>query len=284
MRRCAGCNLFCKSAAGGQRQAIFVTGGTGIGKTALVDAFLRHAASGVTIARGQCVEALGSKEEYYPLMEALAHLCVSPDGDRACRILARIAPGWLPTLGIESRGLRPNSLLPIRPGRVPGELCAALEELATEKPLILVFEDLHWADDSTLGVISALARRRTPARLMILGTYRAQDGSSDQALKALKQDLIIRRLCVEVTLAPLGRRAVRQLLNRELGQESLPPGLDDFIYARSEGNPLFVKAMLENLIAERYLVRDEAAPEDRGRLGELAPAGTISGVRVGRAR
>ena len=58
--------------AGGQRQAIFVTGGTGIGKTALVDAFLRHAASAVTIARGQCVEALGRKEEYYPLMEALA--------------------------------------------------------------------------------------------------------------------------------------------------------------------------------------------------------------------
>ena len=114
---------------------------------------------------------------------------------------------------------------------MPGELCAALEELAAEKPLILVFEDLHWADDSTLGVISALARRRTPARFMILGTYRAQDGSADQALKALKQDLIIRRLCVELNLAPLGRRPVRQLLNRELGQESLPPGLDDFIYA-----------------------------------------------------
>ncbi len=250
-----------QSAAGGQRQAIFVTGGTGIGKTALVDAFLRHAASSAILARGQCVEALGSKEEYYPLMEALAHLCVSGDGDRACRILARIAPGWLPTLGVDSRAAS-EFASPVRPGRVPGELCAALEELATEKPLILVFEDLHWADDSTLGVISALARRRTPARLLILGTYRAQDGSTDQALKALKQDLIIRRLCVELTLAPLGRRAVQQLLSRELDQESLPPGLEDFIYARSEGNPLFVKAMLENLIAERYLVREEAARED----------------------
>jgi predicted ATPase/DNA-binding winged helix-turn-helix (wHTH) protein len=252
--------------AGGQRQAIFVTGGTGIGKTALVDAFLRHAASTVIIARGQCVEALGRKEEYYPLMEALAYLCVSPDGDRACRILARIAPGWLPTLGVESQA-GSEFASPVRTGRVPGELCAALEELATEKALILVFEDLHWADDSTLGVISALARRRTPARLMVLGTYRAQDGSADQALKALKQDLIIRRLCVELNLAPLGRSAVRQLLNRELGQESLPPGLDDFIYARSEGNPLFVKAMLENLIAERYLVREETVREETGGSG-----------------
>ena len=250
-----------QSAAGGQRHAIFVTGGTGIGKTALVDAFLRQTAATVTVARGQCVEALGRKEEYYPLMEALAHLCVSPDGDRACRVLARIAPGWLPAVGIESQATS-EFASPVRPGRVPGELCAAFEELAAEKPLILVFEDLHWADDSTLGVISALARRRTPARLMVLGTYRAQDGTADQPLKALKQDLIIRRLCVELNLAPLDRTAVRRLLNGELGQASLPPGLDDFIYARSEGNPLFVKAMLENLIAERYLVREETQPDE----------------------
>lgn len=243
-------------AAAGQRQAVFVTGETGIGKTALVDAFLGGPMSPViTVARGQCVEALGRKEEYYPLMEALAHLCASPDGERACRILARVAPGWLPAAASEHE----NAAGPIRPLRMPGELCAALEELAAEKPFILVFEDLHWADDSTLGVISALARRRTSARLMILGTYRAQDGSSDQALKSLKQDLLIRRLCIELHLGPLDRSAVKQLLSRELGQERLPAGLDEFIYARSEGNPLFIKAMLEHLIAERYLVR-----EDRG--------------------
>src|SRR5215472_4805314 len=88
---------------------------------------------------------------------------------------------------------------------VPPARCAALEELAAEKPLILVFEDLHWADDATLGVISALARRRTPARLMVLATYRAQDGSADQGLKSLKQDLLMRRLCIELNLGPLDR-------------------------------------------------------------------------------
>lgn len=250
-----------QSAAAGQRQVVCVSGGAGIGKTALVDAFVRgNSSPSITVAHGQCVEALGRKEEYYPLMEALAHLCASPDGDRACRVLARVAPGWLPAAGNDSQaGSDPESPAgPARLVRMPGELCAALEELAAEKPLILIFEDLHWADDATLGVISALARRRTPARLMILATYRAQDGSADQALKSLKQDLLIRRLCVELRLGPLDRKAVKQLLSRELGQESIPPGLDEFIYARSEGNPLFVKAMLEHLIAERYLVRGEA--------------------------
>jgi predicted ATPase len=246
-----------QAAASGQRQVVCISGGAGIGKTALVDAFLCASFSpAITVARGQCVEALGRREEYYPLMEALAHLCASPDGERACRVLARVAPGWLPGAGGTPQSANDSSPA-VRTVRLPGELCAALEELAGEKPSMLVFEDLHWADDATLGVISALARRRTPARLMVLVTFRSPDGSADQALKSLKQDLVIRRLCVELSLGPLHRGAVRQLLARELGQDELPPGLDEFIYARSEGNPLFVKAMLEHLIAERYLVRED---------------------------
>ncbi len=246
-----------QSSAAGQRQVVFVTGGAGIGKSALADAFARQAGSlqAVTIARGQCVEALGRKEEYYPVMEALAALCASPDGERACRILARVAPRWLPAASIDPVPAV-DSAVPLRAERLPGELCAALEEFAAEKPFILVFEDLHWADDATLGIVSALARRRSPARLMILGTYRAQDSSADQSLKALKHDLLIHRLCLELVLEPLDTRAVRELLEKQLEQESLPAGLDEFIYSRSEGNPLFVKAMLEHLMAQRYLVRE----------------------------
>jgi predicted ATPase/DNA-binding winged helix-turn-helix (wHTH) protein len=241
----------------GQRQVVFVTGGAGIGKTALVDAFANVAGSGPAIVvRGQCVEAIGRKEQYYPVMEALSQLCESPEGERACRILARMAPQWLPASVREpdgaGAGARSTEV------RLPGELCGALEELAGERTLIFVFEDLHWADESTVGLISALARRRTPARLMLVVTYRAQDGSADQPLKALKQDLLIRRLGAELVLEPLSRQAVRELLRRELGQASLPPGLDDFVYQRSEGNPLFVIALLRHLIAQEYLGREHA--------------------------
>jgi predicted ATPase len=251
MRRLQG---LVQLAAAGQRQVIFITGGAGIGKTALVDAFLNRAAAGpVIVARGQCVEAIGRKEQYYPVMEALSELCASPDGERACRVLARMAPQWLPAIGRDSEGA-----VGTRPAadRLPGELCGALEEFAVDKAVIFVFEDLHWADESTLGLISALARRRTPARLMLVATYRAQDGSADQPLKALKQDLLIRRLCAELALEPLNRGAVRELLCRELDQASLPAGLDDFVYQRSEGNPLFVIALLRHLIAQQYLQRE----------------------------
>jgi predicted ATPase len=135
------------------------------------------------------------------------------------------------------------------------DLCAALEELSAESPLILVFEDLDWADDSTLNLISALARRRAPASLMVVATYRSRKSAEEHSLKPLKQDLLMRRLCIEIQLAPLTKKSVAVLLRRELQQEILPEGLDTFVHQRSEGNPLFVIATLHHLIALRFLVR-----------------------------
>jgi predicted ATPase len=147
--------------------------------------------------------------------------------------------------------------------RMPGDLCAALEELAASRPLILVFEDLHWADDSTLKLISALARRRAPAQLLVLATCSYRDTLNDQACKALKQDLLMRQLASEMALMPLTRPAVKQLLIRELQQESLPPGLSGFVHQHSEGNPLFAIAILEHLIAQGFLVRDGQGPDSQ---------------------
>jgi predicted ATPase len=162
----------------GTRQVAFVTGEAGIGKTALIDAFCAQLKTGqaATVARGQCVDGLSRKEQYYPVTEALSQLCSSVDGEKACRILARMAPDWLAAMGRESlpqAGQRE---------RMPGDLCAALEEMAAEKPLALVFEDLQWADDSTLHLLSALARRRAPARLMVTATYRPQLVAADHPL------------------------------------------------------------------------------------------------------
>jgi len=256
--------ILAEQLAAGQRQVVFVTGEAGIGKTALVDAFCEHVRLRlpVEVGHGQCVEGFGRKEEYYPVMEALSQICASADGERACRVLARMAPAWLAALGREST----SAFQPATQERMPGDLCAALEELAVEKPLILVFEDLHWADDSTLHLISALARRRAQVRLMVLTTYRTYGVTAEHPLKRLKQDLLMRRLGMELSLAPLGKAAVSQLIGRELQLEILPPGLATFVHRRSEGNPLFVIAILEHLIAERHLVREKNSSDAHWKL------------------
>ncbi|MGA9588002.1 MAG: winged helix-turn-helix domain-containing protein [Terracidiphilus sp.] len=237
-----------------ERQIVFICGAVGIGKTALVNEFCRQLAVSIPadVACGHGAEGRGTKEDYYPVIEALNQLCAPPAGDRACRILARIAPAWLPA---RAREVSPSTFTPFSAQRTRGDLCAALEGIAQELSLLLIFEDLHLADFCTLELISELSRRRTPAKLMVLVTETLQGGATEHPLFALKQDLLIHRLCTEITMAPLARAAVGELLRRELGQQS-PPELDGFVYQHSEGNPLFALALLNHLIAQKFLVRD----------------------------
>ena len=237
-------------AAGGERRVVFVTGEVGIGKTALVDAFCQELSPQWTVARGQCVDGFGDKEEYYPVMEALRRLCASARGVAASAVLARMAPGWLRAMG------RTNDTANVTNSESrPGDLCAALEQMADSQPLALVFEDLRWADASTLQLIAALARRRAPARLMIVATSGA--GDAEHPWRTMKQNLLIRQLAVEVALDPLTKSAMRELLCRELAQQTLPQGLTGFVHQHAEGNPLFAIAIVEHLIVRRFLVREE---------------------------
>jgi predicted ATPase len=258
--------------AGGRRRVVFITGEAGIGKTALVDAFCLQLDQPITasVARGQCVQGIGGKEEYYPVMEALCQLCTGPDGEAACRVLSRMAPAWL-AMGLVTGRERDADALSATQEKSLGDLCAAFEAMAAEKPLILVFEDLHWADDSTLHLISALARRRAQAKLMVLATFCPQLGPGEHPLKELNQDLLMRRLCVDMALAPLNKKAVGELLKRELGQQSLPRGLVDFAARRSEGNPLFVIAVVEHLISQGILTRKRVDGTDEWDQSELWP-------------
>jgi predicted ATPase len=187
-------------------------------------------------------------------MEALAQLCASAHGDRACTVLARIAPEWLPAPARSASNGHSHSAGPIPTGSI-GDLCSALEELAAEAPFLLILEDIHFADAGTLEAISALARRRGAAQLMILATFSPHHMLQDHPLRSLRQDLRMRHLCEEVTLHPLRREHVATLLRQRLEQDELPQGLDAFVHEHSEGNPLFVFAIVDHLIAERFLTR-----------------------------
>src|SRR5882762_10092042 len=85
------------SALRGQRQAIFVTGEAGVGKTALVDVFQQQATRrpNLRLARGQCIEGFGGKEAYYPILEALGSLVLSAEDGSLVQMLAKHAPTWL---------------------------------------------------------------------------------------------------------------------------------------------------------------------------------------------
>ena len=251
----------------GDRQILFITGEPGIGKTALVDAFQRQAAavhSRLLIARGQCVEGYGGKEPYYPMLEALGHLCHGPAAESVGEVLAAQAPTWLvqfPSLvRREQRESLQREIIGATRERMLREIADALEKISAESPILLLFEDLHWVDPSTVDLMSVLARRRQPAKLLLMSTYRPVEiALADHPLKALKQDLLIRHLCHEIALEPLTEAQVSEYLGAESHGFAVPEGLARLVYRHSEGNPLFMVAALDHMCNRGLIALENGA-------------------------
>jgi len=248
----------------GRRQIIFVTGEAGIGKTTLVDAFHQQAARNHTlrVARGQCVEGFGGKEAYYPMLESLGQLTRNPDGNPVVQTMAKRAPTWLiqfsSLVKAEQREALQREILGATRERMVREICEALEAITSDIPLVLIFEDLHWGDPSTLDLISALARRREAAKLMLLCTYRPVDVVlSNSSLRGLKQDLQVHQLCSEIALERLEEPSIAEYLATEFSRGNLPAGLATLIYRHSGGNALFMVAIVQDMLKRGLIAQDK---------------------------
>jgi DNA-binding winged helix-turn-helix (wHTH) protein/tetratricopeptide (TPR) repeat protein len=241
----------------GQRRVIFVAGEAGIGKTTFVQAFVDSIVQEGTarLGRGQCVEQYGAGEPYIPVFEALGRLGQDLGGKRVVELLNRFAPTWLtqmPALvGSEERVRLQTQNQGVTQQRMLREMAQALEALAAEAPLVLVLEDLHWSDFSTLELISAVARRSEPARLLIVGTYRPVEMlAHDHPLRRMKEELELHRYCEELRLKLLSEENVASYLAKRFssnGSRALQT-LAPVIHDRTDGNPLFMINVVDYLV------------------------------------
>jgi DNA-binding winged helix-turn-helix (wHTH) protein len=237
-----------------RRQIVFISGEPGIGKSSLADAFLEQLRTSQTvkITHGQCLDHHGVGEPYLPLIEALTRLAGGADGAAVKEILAAHAPSWLaqmPALwtrsernALEARGRATRE-------RVMRELTLAIEAIASDVPLLLKLEDIHWSDTSTLDWLAHVARRPEPARLMVIATLRPADAAAAKVgLGGLVAELALHGQCREIALAPLGLQDIESYLEARLGGSAAKlREMAPLLLERTGGNPLFMTSIVNQL-------------------------------------
>ena len=250
-----------REACSGNPQLIFVTGEVGIGKTSLVDSLEREILSGpveAKVLRGQCVEGYGGHEPFYPALDAVSSLFRASGREEYINVFAEYAPTWLAqfpaSLKKEQRKKLSDELAGATTERMLREFCLTIEVIAKEAPIVIILEDVHWADPHTVDLFAVLARGRWSAKLMVVATCRTVElALANRPLKLLMENLLARRLCQELKVEGLTLSNVQRLLEKKAPNGRVPIGLPEFLFGHSEGNPLFLEAALEQLIANRFL-------------------------------
>jgi len=245
-------------AIAGTRTIVFVSGEAGVGKTTLLDRFIEEAdpTNGVSVARGQCLEQYGEGEAYLPVLEALGRLARDDATGELGETLARHAPTWVSQLA----AVDPNPPAPWRrdgaiatmPARMLREMADALEVITSHRALMLVLEDLQWSDPSSVDLIGCIARRRQPARLLVIGTLRPVEMAvGEHPMRGVQLELRAKGLCEEIALELLSPEDVAAYVDARFG--GVPPDalrrLAARVYERTEGNALFMVNMVNDLVA-----------------------------------
>jgi tetratricopeptide (TPR) repeat protein len=248
------------AARAGRGSLVCVAGEPGIGKTTLVEDFLAELSAGhpCTIARGRCSERLAGTEAYLPLLEALEALlrCETPSAGASGSLAARmrqLAPTWYaqvaPLSGDsgEARRLMAD-VQAASQDRMKRELANFLHAVVQSQPLVMFFDDLQWADVSTIDVLTFLAGRFDAMRVLIVAAYRSSDMIlGKHPFLQIKPDLQARGLCRELELEFLSAADVDEFLSLEFPGHRFPAGFSRLIHTKTEGSPLFVADLLRDL-------------------------------------
>ena len=247
-------------AAGGGTRVALLAGEPGIGKTRLFEAFAARATgAGAIVLHGGASEIEGMPP-YFPFLEALGqHLqTASTDALRAqvgglAPVLETIFPDLSIRLGIRSSTFS----LPAEQARLRlfEAVTSLLSAIADEQPLVILLDDLQWADSATVDLLCFIARRRSTTRLLIVGAVRDGEIEWNPALERALGELNRQRVLDTITLNRLTLGNITTLAAQRLGGP-LSPAAAQPLFRHSEGNPFFAEELVQCWLESGALVFD----------------------------
>ena len=246
--------LMTQSQEGGGQIAL-ISGEAGIGKSRLVREAKARAPQGTLILEGYCFQT-ESVLPYAPLLDLFRNFFDTHTREETARALGTYAP-YLVRLFPELTVTLPN-LTPVATSSPDPEqdkrrlfqiLAQTIIELAGHQPLIIILEDLHWSDSTSLEFLLLLARRISSQPILLLLTYRGEDTTPE--LTHFLAELDRERLATEFALKPMSPLEVHELLQAILASPQGPIGKEllDAIFPLTEGNPFFIEEILKALLA-----------------------------------
>ena len=258
---------FRRSVTGPEGRLVTVFGEAGVGKSRLIEEFVRRLAGEATVLRGRCL-SYGDGITFWPLAEVLRQAAgiVPEDTEEDARIKLKSCFGEQladATTRIESSmGLSQD---PYGKDELFWGVRVALEELASRTPLVVVFDDIHWAEATFLDLIEDILDASISVPLLLVCTAR------DEFREDRPRFALGRRAASQIELRELSREESGLVVRNLLGATSLPGPLERRILALAEGNPLFIEQMLSMLVDDGRL---------RQQAGRWVFSGTAKAVSV----
>ncbi len=248
-----------KKTTTGESQMLLISGEPGIGKTRLV----RELVTQAEVSGGQALVGVSYAEgdAPYAAFRQIIHQVLRSDYGDALDLPELVLADLL-TLIPELRPHYPDvpANLPLDPQAEQYRLyesvtafCAVLSERA---PLMLVFEDVHWADGGMLALLYHLARSTRRRRLLIVATYREIELDQSRPFQNVLLDLNRERLATRLKLSRLDREHTGEVLEI-LFDEQITPGSLDSIYRETEGNPFFIEEVCKALVESGKLYYED---------------------------
>ena len=253
-------------AAAGRGRLVLVAGEPGIGKTRLAEEVARQAAArGVRVAWGRCWEGEGAPA-FWPWVQVVRELLAGVAPEQLGALLGRSGgelSQLLPELKELVPGLEPPPVveLAVVRFRLYQAVTGLLRRLGEAGPLLVVVDDLHWADVASLGLLGFLAGELKAARLVVLGTYRDVEVAAGEPLAETLGALARQPVVERIALGGLSNAEVARLIAATTGNRP-GEGLVRAVHERTEGNPFFVTELLRLLQSEGRLA-DEATAAAR---------------------
>src|SRR5713226_9432788 len=267
---------------------LLLAGEPGIGKTRLLDEIaLRIAHEGAVVLRGGTSEAEGMPQ-YLPFLEALGTYIQDAPLDRLREQVAVASPvliSILPELVVRLGELAVPHPLPPEQARfrLYEAVGTFLQSIGLPHVLILLFDDLHWADTASLDLLCHLARRQSHAHLLVVGAYRDSELDRNAAFIRTIAELSQRRMLTTVAIEPLSFQESEALALHLLGSP-LSPTVSSLLYAQSEGNPFFAEELLHGWIETGDLMQKHQQWVAVAPLEQTLPPSIVGALRQRFAR